>query len=289
MLAAEIVPAFIFLSLILSIPESPRWLVLHRHREDKALKILRTTCGNQEAEKVLAGILQDRDASQQMRLFSSSNRFSLLLAFLIALFNQLSGINFILYYAPEIMEKAGFITSVSLRGAVFIGCTNLVFTLIGMYLIDKVGRKSLMLVGSIGYIFSLILVSYAFYTGADPRYNLLFILLFIASHGIGQGAVIWVFISEIFPTKVRAMGQSFGAGVHWGMAAIITLFGAVLIDNFPPWQIFLLFASLMVLQLLFVIFLMPETKGITLETLSGKLNDPSIHETKDVHQYSNDL
>ncbi|GGF30191.1 sugar porter family MFS transporter [Echinicola rosea] len=271
MLAAEIVPAIIYLAFILDIPESPRWLILKRKDEPAAQKVLKKiTTGN--IDPILWSIKCDSLRSKKMKLFSAKNRLPLLLAGIIAVFNQLSGINFILYYAPEIMEKAGFVTSSSLLGAVFIGCTNLVFTLIGMYLIDKTGRKQLMLIGSIGYIISLGLISYGFYDGASPLFILTSILIFIAAHGIGQGAVIWVFISEIFPNKVRAMGQSFGAGVHWGAAAMITLFGAVLIDNLAPSQIFLIFLGMMTLQLGFVWFIMPETKGVELEHLQNQLH-----------------
>ncbi|MDN3667949.1 sugar porter family MFS transporter [Echinicola jeungdonensis] len=270
MLGAEVVPALIYLGLILNIPKSPRWLVLYQHKDEAAHKILKRLYSETEANHILTSIQKDQFESATMRLFSQQNQFALILAFLIAIFNQLSGINFILYYAPEIIEKAGFITKESLLGTVFIGFTNLVCTLLGMYLIDLVGRKQLMLIGSLGYIFSLSLISFGFYTDINPMYKLMSILLFIASHGIGQGAVIWVFISEIFPTKVRALGQSFGSGVHWSMAALITLFGAVLIENLAPWQIFMIFNGFMVLQLLFVIFIMPETKGLSLEKLQKR-------------------
>ncbi|QDH79959.1 sugar porter family MFS transporter [Echinicola soli] len=277
MLAAEIVPAIIYLAFILDIPESPRWLILKRKDEPAARRVLKKiTSGN--IEPLLLSIKHDSLRSKKMKLLSSKNKLPLLLAGTIAVFNQLSGINFILYYAPEIMEKAGFLTSASLLGAVFIGCTNLVFTLIGMYLIDRTGRKQLMLIGSIGYIISLGLISYGFYDSASPLFILTSVLIFIAAHGIGQGVVIWVFISEIFPNKVRAMGQSFGAGIHWGAAAMITLFGAVLIDNLLPFQIFMVFMALMILQLVFVWRYMPETKGLDLENLHSKLTPKRYEE-----------
>ncbi|GAB3657749.1 sugar porter family MFS transporter [Echinicola sediminis] len=272
MLAAETVPALIYLAFILDIPESPRWLLLRRQDESAARKALQKITESARIEKTLLSIKQDTFQSKSLKLFSSKNKLSLFLAACLAIFNQFSGINFILYYAPEIMEKAGFVTSTSLLGAVFIGCTNLIFTLIGMYLIDRSGRKRLMIIGSIGYMISLAVISYGFYINAAPGFILAFVLLFIASHGIGQGAVIWVFISEIFPTKVRAMGQSFGAGIHWSAAALITLFGAVLINNLAPFQIFLIFLSMMTLQTLFVWFIMPETKGIELEHLQKQLH-----------------
>jgi MFS family permease len=200
------------------------------------------------------------------------------LAFLIALFNQLSGINFVLYYAPEILERSGLGGSDSLFSSISIGAVNLFFTYIGMHLIDRLGRKQLMLIGSIGYIVCLSMVAYGFMTNASPIFLLTFICLFVASHAIGQGAVIWVFISEIFPTRVRALGQSIGTGTHWVLAAVITLVTPVFLDQdhgifkSNPWPIFLFFAGFMVLQLLFVLFMMPETKGKTLEEIELELS-----------------
>jgi MFS family permease len=196
---------------------------------------------------------------------------------MIAFFNQLSGINFILYYAPEILEKAGLATKESLFNSIAIGSTNLIFTFVGLYLIDRLGRKTLLIIGSIGYIISLSLVSYAFYAHTGPLFLMTFLLLFIASHAIGQGAVIWVFIAEIFPTKIRSAGQSFGASIHWVFAAIITLITPYFLDKDTgifkenPWPIFGFFAGMMVLQLIWVLTRVPETKGISLEELEKKL------------------
>lgn len=276
MLAAELLPALVYLGLILEIPESPRWLLLYKKDEGAALRVLNKITSSKKAEAILNSIKADNLKKQTTKLFSPQHRFSLLLAGSMAAFNQLSGINFILYYAPEIMEKAGFMTSVSLLGAVLIGGTNLIFTFIGMKLIDYRGRRSLMWMGTIGYLVSLSSISLCFYLNLAPWLILTFILLFIAAHGIGQGAVIWVFISEIFPNQCRAQGQSFGAGVHWTTAALITLFGAVLIDSFAAYQIFLGFGILMLFQLLFVAFIMPETKGEELEKLHKKLTLKSL-------------
>lgn len=143
--------------------------------------------------------------------------------------------------------------------------------MLGLSLIDKLGRKQLMIIGSLGYIISLSMVAYGFYSDASAMYKLTFILLFIASHAIGQGTVIWVFISEIFPNKVRAYGQAWGSGTHWVFAALITLFGAVLINVLDPWVVFSIFAGFMILQLVFVMFMMPETKGVSLEELQNRL------------------
>jgi MFS family permease len=198
-----------------------------------------------------------------------------MLAFLVAFFNQLSGINFLLYYAPEIFGRAGIENP--FLASVYVGLANLVFTIIGMSLIDKFGRRQLLIIGSIGYIISLSVVAWAFKTDASATILLTFIIIFVASHAIGQGAIIWVFISEIFPNKVRAMGNSFGCGTHWVFAALITLLTPVFLDEKAgilkddPWIIFAFFAGMMVLQLLFAIFIMPETKGLSLEELSKKL------------------
>jgi MFS family permease len=194
-----------------------------------------------------------------------------MLAFLIAFFNQLSGINFIIYFAPRVFGLAGLDASASLLSTTGIGVVNLVFTILGMMLIDRSGRKTLLLVGSIGYIVSLSAVAWAFDSGAGGLLVVLFIFLFIASHAIGQGAVIWVFIAEIFPNNVRAKGQSLGCGTHWVFAAMITLLMPSVLSVFTAQTIFAFFAFMMVLQLLFVIFLMPETRGRTLESLAEQL------------------
>jgi len=196
---------------------------------------------------------------------------------MIAFFNQWSGINFILYYAPEILERAGLASIDSLKNSIYIGGTNLLFTFVGLYLIDRLGRKTLLIIGSIGYIISLSLVAYAFKASASPEFLLAFLLIFIASHAIGQGAVIWVFLSEIFPNKIRARGQSFGASTHWVFAAIITLITPVFLDKTNgifkdnPWPIFAFLAFMMVLQLIWVLTKVPETKGVSLEQLEKKL------------------
>jgi MFS family permease len=210
-------------------------------------------------------------------LFSAKYNKVLWLAFMVAFFNQVSGINFILYYAPEILERAGLAAKESLFNSIAIGGTNLVFTFVGLYLIDRIGRRTLLVIGSIGYIVSLAVVAWCFYTQASPGLLLTFLLLFIAAHAIGQGAVIWVFISEIFPNTVRATGQAFGASTHWVFAALITLITPVFLDaekgvfKDNPWPIFAFFAFMMVLQLVWVLTKMPETKGVSLEDLEKRL------------------
>ena len=198
-------------------------------------------------------------------------RFPLLLAFLIAAFNQFSGINAFLYYAPRIFEEAGLGSETALLSTIGIGLTNLVFTLLGVFLIDRLGRKQLMYMGSVGYIVSLGLVAAAFFFQWEGMAVPVFLFVFIASHAIGQGAVIWVFISEIFPNHLRADGQAFGSSTHWVLAAIIPSLVPLLFSTIGAGVVFLIFAVLMVFQLIWVAFMMPETKGVPLEELSKRL------------------
>ena len=279
MLGVEAIPALIYTLLVISIPNSPRWLVLQKGDNEGALKTLKLIYTDEQAHKKLDDIIAHNPTNAaKEKLFSGNYKTPLILAFLIAFFNQLSGINFVLYYAPEILERAGLAAQESLFSSISIGIVNLIFTFVGVWLIDRLGRKQLMKIGSIGYIISLGMVGWCFYTGASSVLLLTFILVFIASHAIGQGAVIWVFISEIFPNKVRAFGQSWGTGTHWVFAAVITLITPIFLDadkgifKDNPWPIFMFFAGMMVLQLLFVLFMMPETKGISLEELSDKLS-----------------
>jgi sugar porter (SP) family MFS transporter len=276
MLGIEALPALMYLLLTLSIPDTPRWQILFQNNDKAALKILLEIYGDdQQAETVLNHIKSaDVLTASQEKLMSKTNKKIIVLAFLISFFNQISGINFILYYAPEILEMAGFATRASLFNSVLIGLTNIIFTFAGLLLIDKLGRRQLLILGSLGYIISLSGVSIAFYFQSSPEWIALFIFAFIASHAVGQGTVIWVFISEIFPNRIRAMGQSFGAGVHWVFAALITLVGPSVIAIYQtnPWPIFLFFAAMMVLQLVFSIFTMPETKGKSLEEINLIIN-----------------
>ncbi|MEM0992018.1 MAG: MFS transporter, partial [Bacteroidota bacterium] len=184
--------------------------------------------------------------------------------------------NFVLYYAPRIFESAGIAADSTLGASIPIGVVNLLFTILGMYLIDRMGRKQLMLIGSFGYIASLGAVAWAFSTGIEGGLFVAFVCAFIASHAIGQGAVIWVFISEIFPNTVRDAGMSWGSGTHWVFAAIITLVTPSVLEAFAKPTIFLFFAGMMVLQLLFVLFMMPETKGVPLEELQRRLAPKSL-------------
>ena len=262
MMGIMLVPSLLFTLLAVTIVESPRWRIMKGKHVNEALETLKLLSAEGDA------LLQNKG---QAGLFSGKYNRILLIVFLMTFFNQFSGISFILFYAPEIFEKAGFATSASLLGAVSIGVVNLLFTLAGMYLIDRIGRKKLMYIGSIGYIVSLAMVACGFYFSLPAYFTLIFVLAFIASHSIGQGAVIWVYIAEIFPTSIRSYGQAWGSGLLNIFAAIITLVGAVLINGLAPWVLFACFAALMVLQFFFTAFIMPETKGVPLEELEKKL------------------
>ncbi|MGD2004116.1 MAG: sugar porter family MFS transporter [Flavobacteriales bacterium] len=273
MLGVEALPAALYCLLIFGVPNSPRWLMVQQNDQVGALSTLQLIHGDADKAQAELDTIKNHTSEETSRkgVFSGKYNKSLLLAFLLAFFNQLSGINFILYYAPVILENAGFASSDSLLSSISIGGTNLIFTFVGLYLIDRMGRKSLMYIGSVGYIISLAMVAYGFKTEASAGFNLFFILTFIASHAVGQGAVIWVFISEIFPNSVRAAGQAWGTGTHWVFAALITMLGEVVIEAFPGWTVFAFFAAFMVLQLLFTHFMMPETKGVSLEELQDQL------------------
>jgi sugar porter (SP) family MFS transporter len=271
MIGIEAVPALIYTVLIFTVPNSPRWLI-SKNRDAKAREVLELINPDENPEKLLLEIKTENDShAEGENIFMKKYRFPLILAFLIAFFNQFSGINAFLYYAPRIFEEAGLGESTALLSSVGIGVTNLVFTLLGVFLIDRLGRKTLMYIGSIGYIISLSLVSLAFFFDWGGMAVPIFLFLFIASHAIGQGAVIWVFISEIFPSHLRAKGQSFGSSTHWVLAAIIPSLVPVFFSTIGAGIVFMVFAIMMVFQLLFVIFMMPETKGQSLESLSKKL------------------
>jgi len=280
MLGVLAIPSLIYTFMVITVPESPRWLVSIRNDLQAAKKVL-SQIGienpDEEVNNIIAAnaVVESHEASET--IFSSKYKRVLWLAFFVAFFNQMSGINFILYYAPEILSRIGLGAAESLANSIAIGGTNLIFTFVGLYLIDRLGRRTLLIIGSIGYIISLSLVAIAFKTQASPPFLMTFLLLFIASHAIGQGAVIWVLIAEVFPNKVRALGQSFGASTHWVFAAIITLLTPVFLDKehgifgSNPWPIFVFFAFMMMLQLIWVLTKVPETKGVSLEELEKKL------------------
>lgn len=266
------IPAAIYVLMVLGIPESPRWLMM-RGDESTARRLLQQLNPGKQIDLLVQSIKDSLIVApgKQVGFFSGTYAKPVMLAFLIAFFNQLSGINFVLYYAPRIFGDAGIAADSVLGASVPLGVVNLIFTLIGMYLIDRVGRRKLMIIGSLGYILFLGAVSWAFFTGAQGFYVVIFVCGFIASHAIGQGAVIWVFISEIFPNTVRDYGMSLGSGTHWVFAALITMITLPVLEAFSGGAIFAFFSGMMVLQLLFVLFVMPETKGIPLEELQKRL------------------
>lgn len=272
MIGVEAIPAIIYTLMVLRIPESPRWLITAKNDTAEAAKVLSQIYPEEEVAGVITSIQENnKTAATGESIFMSKYKFPLSLAFLIAFFNQFSGINAFLYYAPRIFEGAGLGAQTALLSSIGIGVVNLIFTLIGMSLIDKFGRRQLMYVGSIGYIVSLSLVGYAFSSGMTGMAVPIFLFIFIASHAIGQGAVIWVFISEIFPNHLRSSGQAFGSSVHWVLAAIIPAMVPVLFTKLGQGPVFYFFAFMMFLQLLFVYKMMPETKGVVLEDMQDSL------------------
>ena len=279
MLAVLLIPSLIYTFMTLGLPESPRWLLTIKKDEFAARKILQEV-GVENIEETIQQINSSNHQDQSYgtsKLFTKTHVKIVTLAFFIAFFNQLSGINFLLYYAPRILEEAGFAKNNSLLSSISIGLMNLIFTFVGLWLIDRIGRKTLLIIGSFGYILSLAMVAYGFYAHSAPEFMLTFLLIFIASHAIGQGAVIWVFIAEIFPTAVRAKGQAFGASIHWIFAAFITLITPVFLDKENgifkdnPWPIFAFFCVMMLLQLVWIVIKVPETKGVSLEELQKNL------------------
>ena len=269
MLAVEAFPAFIDGVLVNFIPESPRWLLLRQNNEAGAKDILASMDPESVDESILA--IKASVISVKEKLFSDKFSRPVILVFLFAFFNQMSGINAIIYFAPRIFNAAGLATDSSLLSTAGIGLINLVFTVLGMSVIDKAGRKTLMYIGSIGLMLSLLLISVYISRDFDEIY--LFFFIYIAFFAMSQGAVIWVFISEIFPNTVRAYGQSFGSFTHWMFAAIIAnvfpYFANLFINDQGP--IFGFFGVMMFLQLIFVWKLMPETKGLSLERIQKRL------------------
>lgn len=273
MIGVEAIPALIYTLMVLGIPNSPRWLMIYKKDRAGAREVLQIINPEADLDPVLNAMEEEESHTVKGEgIFHPKYRFPLTLAFLIAFFNQLSGINAFLYYAPRIFEEAGLGASTALLSSIGIGITNMIFTLLGLYLIDRLGRRILMYLGSFGYIISLSLVATAFFLGWKGMAVPIFFFLFIAAHAVGQGAVIWVFISEIFPNHLRAKGQSFGSSTHWVLAALITVFMPMLLSSTGnPGMVFAFFAFMMFLQLLFVWRIMPETKGVPLEELQKQL------------------
>ncbi|MDP4675286.1 MAG: sugar porter family MFS transporter [Flavobacteriaceae bacterium] len=271
MMGVEAFPALAYTAMVFFVPMSPRWLV-SKDRVDEAASVLQDL----GSDLSIDDLVKDHAHSQSVQGLSESvldkkYRFPLTLAILLAFFNQFSGINAFLYYAPRIFEAAGLGASTALLSGIGVGVVNLIFTLIGINLIDRLGRKTLMYWGSFGYIISLALVALAFAGSWGGLWVPIFLFLFIASHAIGQGTVIWVYISEVFPNHLRSSGQAWGTSTHWVLAAIIPSMVPVLFTWIGPAPVFGFFALMMVLQLAFVRWMMPETKGVPLEELSASL------------------
>ena len=281
MLGVMVVPSVLFLVFLMTVPETPRWLMARGH-EEKAIAISRRLCNTVEESDEQIQEIRDQlaAAGSQATLsqFFTRRYFKVIaLAFFIAMFNQLSGINAILYYAPEVMKQAGADDNAALLMSVGVGLMNLIATMAALTVIDRIGRRSLMIVGSIGYLVSmgfLTAVMFMFqghFNSTSSTLVLVGLLVFIAAHAFGQGSVIWVFISEIFPTRVRGLGQSLGSLTHWVFAAITTYAFPPIIGAWGGGWAFSIFLVCMFGQLVWVLTKMPETKGIPLEEMEEKL------------------
>ena len=271
MLGVEAAPAALFFGLLFLVPNSPRWLVKNERPDDArdVLAWLGISSIDESLKQIQASLIKERHRPSEP-LFQADYMFVIFLAWAVAMFNQLSGINALMYYAPRIFEMAGAATDAALLQSVAIGGTNLVFTLVGMSIIDKFGRRPLILVGSLGTAACLGIVAYEFYAVTPGVLVLIGLLGFIAFFALSQGAVIWVFISEIFPNRVRSKGQSLGSATHWVMAALVTWVFPIIADA-SGGHAFAFFSAMMLLQFFFAWFIMPETKGLTLEEMEHKL------------------
>ena len=274
MLGVAAFPSLIYSLFCFGLPESPRWLLTRKGDREAGLKVLQRiepetsrAAIEAQANEIIAASSEKGSSS---RFWTMRLRKPILLAILIAFFNQMSGINAILYFAPRIFELTGLAAKAALLQSIGIGLTNLVFTFVGLWLIDLLGRRTLLYIGSFGYIASLGLAAWAFFT---QHYAIVpaCIFAFIAAHAIGQGAVIWVFISEIFPNRQRAEGQTLGSFTHWIFAALLTTFFPRMVSSFPPGYVFSFFAGMMVLQLIWVKTMVPETKSVPLEQIQKRL------------------
>lgn len=268
MIGIEALPALVYTILMFSLPPSPRWILSRLKNSERAKEILSLVHNDTDLDELIESIQKaELQTNKKETILSKKYRFPLLLAIAIAAFNQFSGINAFLYYSKRIFQEAGLAEQASLLGSIGIGVINLIFTLLGMFLIDNMGRRKLLYIGSIGYIISLTTVACAFFFGWQGMIVPISLFVFIAAHAVGQGAVIWVFISEIFPNHLRSYGQSVGSFTHWFLAFIIPASIPVLFATIGPGMVFLIFAIMMAVQLLWVAFVMPETKGVALENL----------------------
>jgi sugar porter (SP) family MFS transporter len=274
MLGVAAFPSLLYAVFCFGLPESPRWLLGKKGDREAGLQVLERIEPHApkaevaaEADAILAASSEQASSGH---FWTRRLRKPIMLAILIAFFNQLSGINAILYFAPRIFELTGLAAKAALLQSIGIGVTNLVFTFVGLWLIDRLGRRTLLYIGSFGYIISLGLVAWAFFT---DHFSIVPICIFgfIAAHAIGQGAVIWVLISEIFPNRHRAEGQTLGSFTHWTFAALLTTFFPKMVTAFPPGYVFSFFTGMMVLQLIWVKTMVPETKGVPLEQIQKQL------------------
>ncbi len=279
MFGVEAIPAALFFIFLFATPRSPRWLIANNLVNEA--RIVLDKCGtdsgdiDMEVSEIQKSLNLEHHSIKEP-FFTKKYRTPIMLAVMLALFNQLSGINAVLYYAPDIFNMAGFGKSTALLNSMGIGGVFFVFTIAAMAVIDKMGRKKIMIVGSIGYIISLSTTAWAFikygdnFTEAGSLIVLGSVFLFVASHAFGQGSVIWVYLSEIFPNRVRGRGQSLGTTTHWIAAAVIS-WTFPLIAEFSGGYVFAVYAIFMVIQLIWVITKMVETKGVSLEDIQKKL------------------
>lgn len=271
MLGVMILPAGLFAILVRTIPESPRWLAL-QHRDAEAIPIMNRLGEDDPAQAIIA--IKNSVSSQSQNLFQRKYFKPIIFAVLLAMFNQLSGINAIIYFAPRIFEMAGSDQSTAYLQPVYIGAANLLFTMLAMTMIDRFGRKTLLLIGSVGMIFFLAMTAIAFNAPATAGQNVIIYLIgFIAFFAFSQGAVIWVFIAEIFPNDVRSQGGSLGSFTHWIMAAIISWTFPVIVESSPKggYYSFLFYSVMMLVHLVFVWRFLPETKGKSLEAIQKEM------------------
>src|SRR3979411_1678005 len=274
MLGVAAFPSLLYAVFCFALPESPRWLLSKKGDCEAGMQVLQRIEPDASKAEIAAEadaiIAASSEKASSGHFWTRRLRKPILLAILIAFFNQLSGINAILYFAPRIFELTGLGAKAALLQSIGIGVTNLVFTFVGLWLIDRLGRRTLLYIGSFGYIISLGLVAWAFFTA---HYSIVpvCIFAFIAAHAIGQGTVIWVLISEIFPNRHRAEGQALGSFTHWICAALLTTFFPKLVTAFAPGYVFLFFCFMMVLQLAWVRMMVIETKGLSLEEVQRRL------------------